>query len=86
MESTISHYYTMQESLEARGCPTLSEFITETECEPVSSTLIAEEVANQLPGSGCGLEPELVVGLRTLNLLRYNYSHLVQRLQFLGLL
>ena len=86
MESTIFHYYTMQESLEARGCPTLSEFITETECEPVSSTLIAEEVANQLPGSGCGLEPELVAGLRTLNLLRYNYSHLVQRLQFLGLL
>jgi hypothetical protein len=72
--------------MEERSCPALSELATGPECESVTHTQISEEVEGLLPGSGCGLEPGLVVGLRTLNLLRYSYSHLVDRLHFLGLL
>ena len=75
-----------QETLGARDCSLLSEFISGTECVPVSLSQLSEEVASLLPGSGCGLEQEVVLGLRTLNILRYNFSHFVRRLQFLGLL
>lgn len=76
----------MQESLEERSCLAFSQLSTGPECESVPASQMWEEVVSLLPGSGCGLEPELVVGLRTLNVLRYSYSHLVLRLDFLGLL
>lgn len=74
------------ETLEGQGCPELTGFDTGTDCEPVPSSQIAEEVISLLPGSGCGLQQDMVVGLRVFNLLRFNYNHFFDRLVFLGLL
>lgn len=46
----------------------------------LSPEQIALQVSNALSNRGCNLEPQLLVVLRTLELLKFNYNYFVREL------
>ena len=72
----------LQETLNEKNCTAMEVFDDVSECEIISITEITESVTAQLMiNSGCNMEPSLVLYLRMLNILRFNYSHFIRHLQ-----